>query len=39
MLGNKTIWEAKYSQKGNGDYIPFRKRIKAKKCIDILRIF
>ena len=39
MFGNKTIGEAKYSQKGNGDYIPFRIRIKAKKCYDILRVF
>ena len=29
---NKTIGEAKYLQKGNGDYIPFRVAISDINC-------
>ena len=38
MFENKTIGEAKYLQKGNGDYIPFRIRIKVYKCETITPI-
>jgi hypothetical protein len=32
MFANKTIGEAKYLQKGNGDYIPFRMEIEGSNC-------
>ncbi len=35
---NKTIRAAKYLQKGNGDYIPFRLEIRKRSCNQINKV-